>query len=297
MQYLYAAAQLVFLLLIAGFGVKAALVPLHGWLPISMAAPAPVSALLHAVAVVKAGAFGITRVVYDVYGVEFSASLGVLMPLAIVASFTIVYGSVRALSQDKLKPRLAYSTISQVSYIILGTTIVGPVATIGGIVHLVHQGLMKITLFFCAGNLAETLGIHRVSEMNGVGRRLPKTMVAFTVAALGMIGVPPIAGFISKWYLGAGALDANMPWILVILAVSSALNAAYFLPILYRAWFMPATGAWQERLERGRFETHWMLLMPPLVTAALALLYGLFANMDGSPLAWARLIAEREYLR
>ena len=183
------------------------------------------------------------------------------------------------------------------SYIILGTTIVGPVATIGGIVHLVHQGLMKITLFFCAGNLAETLGIHRVSEMNGVGRRLPKTMAAFTVAALGMIGVPPVAGFISKWYLGAGALDANMPWILVILAVSSALNAAYFLPILYRAWFMPATGAWQERLERGRFETHWMLLMPPLVTAALALLYGLFANMDGSPLAWARLIAEREYLR
>ena len=287
----------IFLLLIAGFGVKAALVPLHGWLPISMAAPAPVSALLHAVAVVKAGAFGITRVVYDVFGVEFAASLGVLMPLTIAASITIVYGSVRALSQDKLKPRLAYSTISQVSYIILGTAIVGPVATIGGIVHLVHQGLMKITLFFCAGNLAETLGIHRVSEMNGVGRRLPKTMAAFTVAALGMIGVPPVAGFISKWYLGAGALDANMPWILVILAVSSALNAAYFLPILYRAWFMPATGAWQERLERGRFETHWMLLMPPLVTAALALLYGLFANMDGSPLAWARLIAEREYLR
>ena len=126
-----------------------------------------------------------------------------------------------------------------------------------------------------AGTYAETLGIHRVSEMNRVGRRLPKTMAAFTVAALGMIGVPPVAGFISKWYLGAGALDANMPWILVILAVSSALNAAYFLPILYRAWFMPATGAWQERLERGRFETHWMLLMPPLVTAALALLYGL----------------------
>ena len=287
----------IFLLLIAGFGVKAALVPLHGWLPVSMAAPAPVSALLHAVAVVKAGAFGITRVVYDVYGVEFSASLGLLMPLAIVASITIVYGSVRALYQDKLKPRLAYSTISQVSYIILGTAILGPVATIGGIVHLVHQGLMKITLFFCAGNLAETLGIHRVSEMDGVGRRLPKTMAAFTVAALGMIGVPPIAGFISKWYLGAGALEAGLSWVLVILAISSALNAAYFLPILYRAWFRPAPVAWRERLAPGRFETHWMLLMPPLVTAGMALFYGLFANIDSSPLSWARLIAEREYVQ
>ena len=287
----------IFLLLIAGFGVKAGLVPLHGWLPVSMAAPAPVSALLHAVAVVKAGAFGIVRVVYDVYGVEFAADLGVMLPLAIAASITIIYGSVRALSQDGLKPRLAYSTISQVSYIILGTAIVGPIATIGGLAHLVHQGLMKITLFFCAGNLAETLGIHRVSEMNGVGLRLPKTMAAFTVAALGMIGVPPIAGFISKWYLGAGALEAGQPWILVVLLASSALNAAYFLPILYRAWFKPAPAVWQERLTPSRFETHWMLLTPPLVTAALALAVGLFANMDGSPLTWVRLIAEREYAR
>lgn len=287
----------IFLLLIAGLGVKAALVPLHGWLPVSMAAPAPVSALLHAVAVVKAGAFGITRVVYDVYGVEFAAQLGVLMPLAIVASITIVYGSVRALSQDKLKTRLAYSTISQVSYIILGTAIAGPIATIGGIVHLVHQGVMKITLFFCAGIIAETLGIHRVSEMNGIGQRLPKTMTAFTVAALGMIGVPPIAGFISKWYLGAGALEAGMSWVLVILATSSALNAAYFLPILYRVWFRPAPAVWNERLVASRYETHLMLLMPPLVTAALALLFGLFANMDASPLDWAHLIAEREYIR
>ncbi len=285
----------IFLLLIAGLGVKAALVPLHGWLPVSMVAPAPVSALLHAVAVVKAGAFGIVRVVYDVYGVEFAADLGVMMPLAIAAAITIVYGSVRALSQDGLKPRLAYSTISQVSYIALGTAIAGPIATIGGIVHLVHQGLMKITLFFCAGNLAETLGIHRVSDMNGVGRRLPKTMAAFTVAALGMIGVPPIAGFVSKWYIGTGALAAGQGWVLGVLVTSSALNAAYFLPILYRAWFKPPTGEWQERLAPSRFETHWMLLAPPLVTAALALAFGLFANMDGSALTWARLIAEREY--
>ena len=165
--------QIIFLLFMLGLGVKAAIVPLHGWLPKAMVAPAPVSALLHAVAVVKAGAFGIVRIVYDVYGAETAAALGVLQPLAIAAGVTIVYGSVRALFQDELKKRLAYSTVSQVSYIVLGVAILGPVATIGGLVHLVHQGIMKITLFFCAGNYAETLGTHRVSEMNGVGRRMP----------------------------------------------------------------------------------------------------------------------------
>src|SRR5690606_39130612 len=130
----------------------------------------PVSALLHAVAVVKAGAFGIVRVVYDVFGVEFAATLGVLRPLAIVAGITILHGSLQALLQDDLKRRLAYSTVSQVSYIVLGAATLGPLATVGGLVHLVHQALMKITLFFCAGNLAEALDIHRVSEMNGIGR-------------------------------------------------------------------------------------------------------------------------------
>jgi multicomponent Na+:H+ antiporter subunit D len=168
-------------------------VPLHGWLPQAMVAPAPVSALLHAVAVVKAGAFGVVLIVYDVFGVEQAAALGLTGPLALVAAVTIIYGSLRALFQDDLKRRLAFSTVSQVSYIVLGVAIVGPLATVGGIVHLVHQGVMKITLFFCAGNFAETLGIHKVSEMNGVGRRMPWTMLAFTIAALGMIGVPPIA--------------------------------------------------------------------------------------------------------
>jgi len=285
----------IFLLLMIGFGVKAALVPLHGWLPKAMVAPAPVSALLHAVAVVKAGAFAIVRVVYDVYGVEFASSLGLLAPLAVAAAFTIIYGSVRALFQDGLKPRLAYSTVSQVSYIALGTAIVGPVATIGGIVHLVHQGLMKITLFFCAGNFAETLELHRVSELDGVGKRMPWTMAAFTIAALGMIGVPPVAGFVSKWYLGLGAADADQLWLLWILAGSSVLNAMYFLPILYRGWFKPPRGPWREVIPAGRLETHWMLLLPPVVTAAVALAAGVLANVDFSPLEWSRLIASREY--
>src|SRR5690606_7942914 len=165
--------RIVYRLRCIGGGVKAAIVPLHGWLPHAMVAPAPVSALLHAVAVVKAGAFGVMRIVYEVYGLDFARTLDVLTPLAIAACITIVWGSLRAIFQDDLKRRLAYSTVSQVSYIVLGIALYGAAGTIGGLVHLVHQGIMKITLFFCAGNYAETLGIHKVSEMNGVGRRMP----------------------------------------------------------------------------------------------------------------------------
>lgn len=285
--------QIIFVLLIAGLGVKAALIPLHGWLPVAMAAPAPVSALLHAVAVVKAGAFGIIRVVYDVYGITFTQALGLTTGLAVLATVTIVYGSLRALFQDDIKKRLAYSTVSQVSYIALGTAIAGPIATIGGMVHLVHQGLMKITLFFCAGNLAETLGIHKVSQLQGVGRRMPLTMAAFTLAALGMIGLPPLAGFVSKWYLGTGALEVDAHWVLVVLAISSLLNAMYFLPLLHAAWFKAPQKAWTP--PSSRWETHWMLVLPPVMTAALAVVVGLFASAALSPTSWSKLIAAREY--
>jgi len=289
------ALVMIFVLLIAGLGVKAALVPLHGWLPQAMVAPAPVSALLHAVAVVKAGAFGIVRVVYDVYGIEFSASLGVTLPLAMLAAVTIIYGSIRALFQDDLKRRLAFSTVSQVSYIVLGIAVVGPVATVGGLVHLVHQGVMKITLFFCAGNFAETLGIHKVSEMNGVGRRMPWTMAAFTIGALGMIGVPPLAGFITKWYLGLGALEAGQGWVIFVLVGSSLLNAGYFLPILYAAWFKAPADSWPAERSFGRHETALALLVPPVITALLVVAVGLLASTPFSPLHWARFITTLEY--
>ena len=285
--------QLIFVLLIAGLGVKAALVPLHAWLPSAMVAPAPVSALLHAVAVVKAGAFGIARVVYDVYGVEFAASLGLTAPLAVVAGATVIYGSVRALFQDNLKRRLAFSTVSQVSYIALGTATLGSVSTVGGIIHLVHQGLMKITLFFCAGNLDFALGVHSVGAMDGVGRRMPITMTAFTIGALGMIGVPPVAGFVSKWYLGLGAAQVHADWVVAVLVGSTLLNAAYFLPVLYRAWFRPP--AVEAPVDRPAREAPWALLVPPLVTSGLALAAGMFAAAPFSPLEWARLIAAREY--
>ena len=290
--------QTIFLLLIAGVGVKAALVPLHGWLPQAMVAPAPVSALLHAVAVVKAGAFGIVRIVYEVYGVEFAHVLGVLTPLAVLAGLTIVWGSLRALFQDDLKKRLAFSTVSQVSYIALGIALFGPVGTVGGLVHLVHQGIMKITLFFCAGNYAETLGLHKVSELNGVGRRMPLTTLAFSIAALGMMGAPLTAGAVSKAWLIDGARAAEMEWVSAVLWASSLLNAAYFLPILWRAWFkaVPQTWPGEQIPARGRRETAWLLLLPPLITATAVLATGLGADAAWSPLAWARLIASREYL-
>lgn len=289
--------KIIFVLLIAGVGVKAAIVPLHGWLPQAMVAPAPVSALLHAVAVVKAGAFGIVRIVYEVYGVEFAQSLDVLMPLAVFAAVTIVWGSFRALFQDDLKKRLAFSTVSQVSYIVLGVALFGPIGTIGGLVHLVHQGIMKITLFFCAGNYAETLGIHKVSEMNGAGRRMPLTTLAFSIGALGMMGAPLTAGAISKAWLSDGATAAGMDWAIWVLWTSSLLNAAYFLPILWRAWFRPAPLTWPEEHipARGWRETAWLLLLPPLATAIMTLAAGMLAETPGSPLEWAKLIAEREY--
>lgn len=288
--------QLIFAMMVLGFGVKAALVPLHVWLPKAMVAPAPVSALLHAVAVVKAGAFGITRLVLDVFGIEVCHELNVLNGLVLCASVTILYGSLRAMFQDDIKKRLAFSTVSQVSYIALGIGISGYLGTIGGILHLVHQGIMKITLFFAAGNMAETLGVKKTYQMNGLAHRMPWTMTAFTIAGLGMIGMPPTAGFISKWYLGMGAIDAGSAWILGVLVASSLLNAAYFLPLIYAAWFRDPPESWPAESLPSRFEAPLTLLLPPVFTAFLTLLTGLLAGMPFSPLDWATFIVNQEYM-
>jgi formate hydrogenlyase subunit 3/multisubunit Na+/H+ antiporter MnhD subunit len=287
---------ILFFLMLAGLAVKAAIFPLHSWLPISMVAPAPVSALLHAVAVVKAGVFGIVRLVYDVYGIRTAEQMNLLTPLAVFAAFTIIYGSVRALFQDDFKKRLAFSTVSQLSYIALGVAITGVLSTTGAVVHLVHQGIMKITMFFAAGNISETYGHYKISQLNGIGRRMPLTMGAFTIAVFGMIGLPPIAGFVSKWYLGLGAVEAGSYWVILVLLGSSALNAAYFLPILYRAWFCEPEHELVPLRRSGRLETHALLLIPVVVTGLLSLAAGVFATVAGSPLSIAREIAERLYL-
>ncbi|GFZ87775.1 complex I subunit 5 family protein [Nesterenkonia alkaliphila] len=294
----------IFILLVGGLGVKSALVPLHSWLPAAMVAPAPVSALLHAVAVVKAGVFGIVRVVDDVYGIQVAWELGVLTPLLVLACVTVLYGSYQALRQTEIKSRLAYSTVSQVSYVVLGVTMFSMAGTAGGVVHLVHQGIMKITLFFCAGLFAESIGAHSLSQLRGAGRRMPWTSAAFTVGAFGMIGLPPTAGFVSKWQLGLGALDSPHPWVLVVLVVSALLNAAYFLPVVYSMWFHepeqgrePDDDARLGRTATGassalRLREPGMLLVPALCTAGFTLGVGLAASVTFSPLQIAQFIAE-----
>lgn len=286
--------QAIFVLIAIGMGVKAAIVPLHAWLPSAMVAPAPVSALLHAVAVVKAGAFGLVRLVEDVFGSTLSAELGMSMALAIAASVTIVYGSVLALRQSDLKKRLAYSTVSQVSYIALGIAIGGSLATVGGMVHLVHQGVMKITMFFCAGTFAVLLGVTRIDQLDGLARRLPWSAAAFSIAALGMIGLPPMAGFVSKWYLGAGAVAMGQTWVVAVLVASTLLNAAYFLPIIARMWLRPAPQRWPG----GRTPSRWVvygLVLPAVATAFLTVAFGVLAGSTFSPLDWATAIV-REYM-
>ena len=283
--------RVIFALFIIGVGMKAAIVPLHGWLPAAMVAPAPVSALLHAVAVVKAGAFGVIRVVYDVFGVDRVEELGVGVPLAALASVTIIWGSFRALQQTEIKKRLAYSTISQVSYILLGAALASPFAVVGGLAHLVHQGLMKITLFFCAGIYDERAGVRSIEGLNGLGWRMPWTSTCFSLGALGMIGLPPIAGFVSKIYLGIGGLQADASWVLWVLGASTLLNAAYFLPLLYRLWYCEAA----PDVEAD--ETAPALVAPTVAAALAALLAGLLAASEISPLGWATLIAERDYLQ
>ncbi|MDP2076721.1 MAG: proton-conducting transporter membrane subunit [Sulfuricurvum sp.] len=287
--------QAIFVLLLIGIGVKAAIFPLHHWLPSAMAAPAPVSALLHAVAVVKAGAFGLIRVVYEVYGVELSRSLGLLDILLGVAVVTILFGSIMALRQLDIKKLLAYSTVSQVSYILLGIALFGPLGTIGAMVHLVHQGVMKITLFFCAGAFAKLHNIKKIDQLDGLGKVMPFGALAFSIAALGMIGIPPTAGFISKYYLALGAYENELLWVLGVLALSSLLNAMYFLPLLYRIWFLaPKELHTQQQEKKG---ANLFLLLPALVGALLSLLLGVFALSDWSPLGLAEKIVELEYRR
>jgi multicomponent Na+:H+ antiporter subunit D len=234
-----------------------------------------------------------------VYGLTLFAELGLLPALAVMAAVTIVYGSMRALAQDDLKKRLAYSTVSQVSYIALGAALLSPIATAGAIVHMVNQGIMKITLFFCAGLFAEELKLSKVSQLAGVGKRMPVTSAAFTIAALGMIGLPPLAGFISKWALGLGALDAGQPWVIAVLLTSTVLNAAYFLPIIATIWTSPTpvtdsatTDAFPAPVRRSGWEAPASLLLPAVATAVLVIGFGVTAGWDYSPWLLAQIVGE-----
>ena len=226
------------------FGIgKAALMPVHRWLPAAMVAPTPVSALLHAVAVVKAGVFTVVKVIVYVFGIDNLITLGSGNWLAWVAGFTIIAASVIALRSDNLKRRLAYSTVSQLSYVTLAAALLAPASVIGAAFHIAAHAVSKITLFFAAGAIYTASHKTEVSQLDGIGRRMPITMTAFTIGALSLIGIPPAVGFISKWYILSGAAESGHLWAIAVLVVSTLLNAGYFLPIVYAAFFKPPKDA------------------------------------------------------
>jgi multicomponent Na+:H+ antiporter subunit D len=264
--------RVLFALFVGGLGVKAAIMPLHAWLPAAMVAPTPVSALLHAVAVVKSGVFGMIRVVAFVFGPGLMADAGLATPLLVAAGATVVIASLIALGQDNLKRRLAYSTVGHLSYIVLGAALLHPTALAGGILHITTHATMKITMFFVAGAIYAKTRRQSISQLDGIGRMMPWTMGAFTVAAIGLTGLPPINGFVSKWFIGAGAVEAGNEVVLVVLLVSGLLNAAYFFPIIHRAFFRPPA------VEEHRDEAPPSILIPLLVTAALSILFGVWPD-------------------
>jgi multicomponent Na+:H+ antiporter subunit D len=259
---------------ILGFA-KNGVMPFHNWLPSAMVAPTPVSALLHAVAVVKVGVFSTVRVMLYVFGVDLMHALNLGLPTAYFVSITIVVGSIVALSKDNLKARLAYSTVSQLSYIILGVALLTPAGIEGGLIHIANHAFSKITLFFCAGAIYVATHKKNISEMSGLGRAMPFTFAAFALASLSMIGAPPVAGFVTKWYLLNGAFDAGSVGIIVILLISTLLNAAYFAPVVYQGFF----GKPSEADVKHKFsEAHPALVIPLSVTAIISVLIGLYPN-------------------
>ena len=260
--------------LLAGFvfGIgKAAVMPVHKWLPSAMVAPTPVSALLHAVAVVKAGVFSITKIIVYIFGVDFLFEQPSSGWMLYVAAFTIVVASLVALYQTNIKRLLAYSTIAQLSYVVMAAAILKPLAEVGAAVHIVAHAFGKITLFFAAGAFYVAAKKTELSQLRGIGRRMPFTTLALSIGALSMIGVPPTGGFVSKWYILAGAFQANNLVAVFTIIASTVLNAAYFLPILYMAWFEREP---EGAKEHGEAPTTMVVAL--MLTATLTLAFFFF---------------------
>ncbi|CAM2070318.1 Monovalent cation/H+ antiporter subunit D family protein [Sulfidibacter corallicola] len=229
-------ALVLLLMFVFGFA-KAGVMPFHGWLPGAMVAPTPVSALLHAVAVVKVGVFCILRVVTGVFGLDFLEQLDLGLVVSFIAGFTVICSSLIALSQDNLKRRLAFSTVGQLSYIILGASLLSDLAVKGSMAHIAMHAFGKITLFFCAGAIYVATKKKYISDMVGIGRRMPITMVCFLIGSMSVMGLPPTGGLISKLHLLLGAPDSGRWWLMLFYVVSTLLNGAYLLPIVFRAFF------------------------------------------------------------
>ena len=253
------------------FGIgKAAVMPVHRWLPAAMVAPTPVSALLHAVAVVKAGVFTVIKVIVYIFGVEHLFAEPSSGWLLYAAAFTVIVASIVALKQTNIKRLLAYSTVAQLSYVVMAAAILKPLAEVGASMHIVAHAFGKITLFFAAGAIYTAAKKTEVWQLKGIGRRMPWTMAAFTIGALSMIGVPPTGGFVSKWFILAGAFESDNYVAIATIIGSKVLNAAYFLPIIFAVWFSREDP--EQKLDHG--EAPWPMVTALSITAALTI--GLF---------------------
>ncbi len=273
---------MIFILLVIGASVKAGLMPFHGWLPSAMVAPTPVSALLHAVAVVKAGAFALVRIIGYVYGFDVLGSLGIADYLAWMAAFTILTSSIIAMKQDNLKKRLAFSTIGQLSYIILGLALLNEQAFLGAMFHMVAHAFMKITLFFCAGAIfintggSYAGGRKYISQIHGIGRQMPVTMAMFGLASVGISGMPFIVGFISKWNLALGAIAGGHFLYVLVLIASAMLSASYLIPVFIFAFY-------EKNDEFSEYkEARKDMLIPIVITGTLSVVLGLFPDLGFS---------------
>lgn len=255
-----------------GFGVKAALVPFHSWLPAAMVAPTPVSALLHAVAVVKSGIFAIIRMSYFIFGAEIIKQLHINIFLSILIALSILMGSFLALHQENLKKRLAYSTISQLGYVLLGIVLLNEDAFVGSLLHLINHAVIKIVLFFCVGAIMYTTHKTEISQIRGIGKQMPITMGCFAIAAISLIGIPPTNGFVSKWYLAQGGLTSGKMIFPAILLFSALLTALYLLPVITEAFFKKGENTIVK-------EAPIKMLIPIVMITILVVLLGLFPNM------------------
>ena len=277
---------LPFLLALYMFGIgKAALMPFHRWLPSAMVAPTPVSALLHAVAVVKAGVFTVLKVVVYIFGIDLLAETDASNWLIWVASFTLLAASLVGMSKDNLKARLAYSTISQLSYIVLGAALASSLGVLGGALHIATHALGKITLFMCAGAIYVATHKTEVSDMHGLGRAMPFTFGAFFIGALSIIGLPPLAGTWSKWYLLLAAAETGVIMVVAVYMISSILSVAYLMPVVARGFFHPSpepqpvsAGAAATPRRGGISEAPLFCVLPPCVTAVACLILFFYAD-------------------
>lgn len=269
----------IYLFAFLGFGVKAAIFPVCEWLPTAGVAPTPVTALLHAVAVVKAGVFGIIRLTYYSFGTEFLRGTWVQNVVMALAMFTAVYGCSRAVKESHIKRRLAYSTVSNLSYIIFGVTIMTPLGLVGALCHLVCHAVMKICSFMCAGAFMHQTGKKYIFDMDGLGRRMPIIFVTLGLSGAGLMGVPGLAGFVSKWNLAAAAVNSSNPLAyvgIVCLLVSALLTAIYMMSIVMRAFFPP--NDFDKNTIRNAKDPGWKMCLPIITCATLTILLGLFSS-------------------